>query len=93
MGRTDIDVEEKQLDSTKETMVKQCKVQPHLGKYCNPADPINSNPLYNLSKIEFGVEMLRMSNELKKITEQTANTTQEDIRVEIRKTQTEISKL
>lgn len=67
---------------------------PPVGEDCSPADPIISNNLYKLSEMEFRVELLRMFNKLKETMIYTAILKEsEDINAEMRKIQTEISKL
>lgn len=52
-----------------ETVVSQHKTTHHASwvkTACNPADPISTNPLCNISELEFRVEMLRVLKDIKK---------------------------
>lgn len=53
-----------------------------MGKDCNSADPISSNPLYILCEIEFRVEMLKKFK-FNKTMGSTANKTQETLKAEM----------
>lgn len=73
-------------------MEKQQKTPLHImGKDCNSADPISSNPLYILCEMEFRVEMLTKFKSNKKM-EGTASETQETLRIEMIKKNLEMSK-
>lgn len=65
MGRLKVtsDVRKKHLEKTKGSMVSKAKNTPLLiGEYCNSADPISTNHLYNLFYMEFRVDTLRLFN-------------------------------
>lgn len=55
------------LETAKRTILKQCKNPPHyVDKDCNPTDQSNKN-VYNMSNMDFRVDVLRMFKELKVI--------------------------
>lgn len=64
---------------------------PHLvSEDASSGDPI-TNHLHNISDQDFKEEILKIFKELKEIRKCTAHKTTEDIRIELRKFQTEIS--